>query len=63
MNVCVGAKQWVLLQAQHQREEIFLTSEGTESEKVEQYILDRYIEIILSWRFLDNYSLVCLEMW
>ena len=63
MNVCVGAKQWVLLQAQHQKEEIFLTSEGTESEKVEQYILDRYIDILLSRRFLDNYSLVYLEMW
>lgn len=53
----------MLLQAQHQKEEIFLTSEGTESEKVEQYILDRYIEMILSWRFLDNFSLVYLEMW
>ena len=63
MNVCVGAKQRVLLEAQHQREVVFLTLEGTESEKVEQSILDRYIERILSWRSLDSFSLVCLEMW
>ena len=59
----MGAKQYVLLQAQEQRKEMLLTLEDIESGKAEHCILDRYIESHLYWRFLDSFSLVCREMW
>jgi hypothetical protein len=46
MDIGVGAKQWMLLEAQHQIEGMLLTLEGIEFGKVERSILDGYNEIL-----------------
>ena len=61
MDMGVRAKQWMLLEAQHQIDGMLLTLEGIELRKVELGILERSNKI-LPGRSGDNLSLAFREM-